>query len=106
MATESTALARITKLGPAASLVLAVSLVFTSVIGKFTTNSDTTSQNAQKIEALSKQVANLQEQVANQLVIANELKNVKESQQRTQTSVEKLADEVHKWQIEERKFHR
>src|ERR1700737_2416025 len=82
--------AKLGPLGTIGSFLLAGSIAFSSWSGKTALNNQTVQSNSQQIQALQKQVTSLQETVAQQLVIANEIKNMKEQQVRLQVSVDRL----------------
>jgi sensor histidine kinase YesM len=96
---------KINKLHPIATLFLTLALLFTSFVQRSTVNQETVRNNSNQIQQLSKTVDDLRNQLTAQQVIASELKNVKEGQAVMQQSVNRLADELHAWQREERAFH-
>jgi hypothetical protein len=93
------------KLSPVGSLLLAAALAFTALIQRSAVNQQTVQSTVSEVQNLKQQVKALQDQVAQQDIIANELKNVKDQGSQTQQSVNRLADELHAWQREERALH-
>lgn len=98
-------LAKLSKVSTIASFVLAIALVVSASIGRSATNAQQVAYNTDTIKNLKGQVDSLQQQVAQQQVIAAELKNVKENQEDLKQSMDNLANELHAWQRDEYRLH-
>lgn len=98
-------LSKFSKVSTIASFVLAIALVVSASIGRSATNAQQVAYNTDTIKTLKGQIENLQQQIAQQEVIANELKNVKENQDGLKQSIDNLANELHSWQRDEYRLH-
>jgi len=96
---------KVTKIGSFGSFVLAAALMVSSFVGKNAVNAQTVQTNTQTIQELRHQLDVLQQQVSQQQVIANEVRNVKEQVVQTNSGLNRLSDELHAWQREERRLH-
>lgn len=103
--TRITLLDRFLKIGPLASVALAVSIIFTGWVQRSAVGDQTVQETQQRVGQLEQQVTSLQQQLAKQGVIENELQNLKDGQITTQKSVDRLADELHSWQRQEQRIH-